>query len=74
MIDGGIIDQVTNKALHEELAATTDPVQRAFLEEKRMFVNGSRMLLVLIFAAIGFLVYRAQQLRDRNGGQRLERA
>ncbi|MCB0529932.1 MAG: sodium-dependent transporter [Lewinellaceae bacterium] len=74
LIDGGIIDQVTNKALHEQLAATTDPVQRAFLEEKRMFVNGSRMLLVLIFAAIGFLVYRAQQLRDRNGGQRLERA
>jgi NSS family neurotransmitter:Na+ symporter len=65
--EGGIIDQINNKALYAQIAATTDPMQLALLEEKLLFVNGSRLLLVLVFAAIGAMVYRAQQLRERDG-------
>lgn len=64
---GGIIDQITNKAIHEQLAATTDPAQRALLEDKLLFVNGARILLVLVFAFIAYLVYLAQKKRDREG-------
>ena len=64
---GGILDQISNKAIHEQLAVITDPAQRALLEDKLLFVNGSRVLLVLVFAFISYLVYLAQKKRDREG-------
>lgn len=61
----GIIDTISNKAIYAELANTTDPYRREFLEEKIFFVNASRALLVLLFGAIAFMVYRAQVKRER---------
>ncbi len=63
--EGGILDQLSNKALHAQIAATTDAAQRAFLEDKLLFVNGSRLLLVAVFAVIAYLVFVAQQRRNR---------
>ncbi|MCK6694904.1 MAG: hypothetical protein L6Q97_22730 [Thermoanaerobaculia bacterium] len=65
--EGGILDQISNKAIYEQLAVTTDPAQRALLEDKLLFVNGARILLVLVFAFIAYLVYLAQNKRDREG-------
>lgn len=65
--DGGILDQISNKAIYEQLAATTDSAQRALLEDKLLFVNGARILLVLVFVFIAYLVYLAQNRRDREG-------
>ncbi len=65
--NGGIIDQITNKALYADLAAATDPAQQLFLQEKLGFVNGSRLLLILVFAVIAYLVYLAQKKREREG-------
>lgn len=64
---GGIIDQIANGPIYREMAATTDPAQLAFLNKKLIFVNGSRILLVLMFAGIALLVRIAQLKREREG-------
>ncbi len=65
--EGGILDKLTNKAIYAQLAAATDPAQIAELQKTLTFVNGSRLLLVLLFALIAYAVYVAQRKRDREG-------
>jgi SNF family Na+-dependent transporter len=65
--EGGILDKLTNKAIYAQLAAATDPAQIAELQKTLTFVNGSRLLLVLLFALIAYAVYIAQRKRDREG-------
>jgi SNF family Na+-dependent transporter len=61
----GIWENITHKKLHADLAAATDPAVIEALQTKMTYVNGSRLLLVALFAGIAFLVYRAQQNRER---------
>ncbi len=65
--EGGILDKIANKTLHAQIAATTDPTQLEALQTQLLYVNGSRALLVLLFAGIAFLVYKAQVKRERFG-------
>ena len=63
--EGGIIDKISNKAIHAQIAAATDPEVIAGLQTQLNYVNGSRVLLVAVFGAIAFMVYKAQKRRDR---------
>jgi neurotransmitter:Na+ symporter, NSS family len=63
----GIWDQITNKALNAEIAATTDAVQIAALETKKLFVNISRAGLLLLWLSIAYLVYYAYKKRIKEG-------
>jgi len=54
-----MMDVITNKALHEELAAATDPAVIGHIKNKLLAVNLSRLLLVALFAGISYLVYIA---------------
>ena len=56
-------DKITNKALYQEIATTTDPAMLEFLNNKILFVNGSRLLLVAVFVGISYLVYVAYKKR-----------
>ena len=63
---GGIIDTIMNGQLDTDLAVARrlgDLATVTALETKRQYVNGSRLLLVLVFGAIAYLVYRAQRKR-----------
>lgn len=65
---GGIIDTMLNKQIYADLLnarTLNDAAQITALETKLLYINGSRLLLVFIFGAIAYLVYRAQGLRDR---------
>ncbi|MEZ4919810.1 MAG: sodium-dependent transporter [Saprospiraceae bacterium] len=63
--EGGILDKISNKDIHAQIAAATDPEVLSGLQTQLNYVNGSRMLLVVIFGAIAFMVYKAQQRRDK---------
>lgn len=67
--EGGILDKILNKALHAQIAAATDPTQIEALQTQMWYVNGSRLLLVAVFAFIAYLVYVAQTRRERGGGR-----
>jgi hypothetical protein len=56
-------DKITNKAIYAEIATTTDPAMLDFLNNKILFVNGSRLLLVAVFVGISYLVYVAYKKR-----------
>jgi len=64
---GGILDQLSNKALYAEIAAATDPAKLDFLQKKLLYVNISRIGLLTVFAGIAFMVYIAQLKRERDG-------
>jgi neurotransmitter:Na+ symporter, NSS family len=63
----GVWDQVTNVAIYQEIAATTDPAKIAELEKKILFVNAARLLLLAVFAGIAALVGIAYRKRVREG-------
>lgn len=63
--NSSIIKQILNTGLREQIAASTDMAVRAGLEDQLFFVNGSRLLMVLAFLGICYLVYLAQRNRDR---------
>ncbi|KAA5549497.1 sodium-dependent transporter [Adhaeribacter rhizoryzae] len=65
--DSSIIRKITNAGLKEQIAAATDAATKANLEDTLLFVNGSRLLLVLVFLAITYLVYVAYQRRLKEG-------
>ncbi|GAB4490118.1 MAG: sodium-dependent transporter [Saprospiraceae bacterium] len=67
---GGIIDTISNKAIHEQIAAAQAASDTATVERlntQLLYINGSRLLLVAVFATIAWLVYRAQLQRDLAG-------
>ena len=65
--DSSIIRKISNAGLKEQIAAATDAATKANLENTLLFVNGSRLLLLLVFLAITFLVYVAYNKRLKEG-------
>lgn len=65
--NGSIIKYVSNSGLKEQLAAATDPAQITALEEKMMYINGARILLVVVFLLVTYLVYTAYKRRVKEG-------
>jgi hypothetical protein len=49
--------------LRDQIAAATDPAVRAALEERLLYIGGSRVLLSLTFAGICAMVYLAHKKR-----------
>lgn len=64
--NSSLVKQITNSGLKEQIASATDPAQAAVLEEKLFYINGARILLLLVFLGIAFLVYAAYQKRLQN--------
>ena len=54
-----------NAGLREELASATDPLQISAIQEKIMYVNGARALLLLLFISICMLVYKAHRNKQK---------
>ena len=65
--EGGILDKIVNKDIKAQIAAATDPQIIADLSRQLNYVNGSRLLLVLVFVAIAVLVRIAQVKREKFG-------
>jgi NSS family neurotransmitter:Na+ symporter len=65
--DSSIIRKLTNAGLKERIATATDAASRTILEDTLLYVNASRLLLVLVFLAITFLVYVAYKKRLKEG-------
>ncbi|KAF0127976.1 MAG: sodium:neurotransmitter symporter [Bacteroidetes bacterium] len=55
----GIWDKLTNKALYSQLVGLSDPAMIHEVEKTIYFVNASRLLLLLLFVGISFVVYKA---------------
>jgi NSS family neurotransmitter:Na+ symporter len=62
-----ILNTITNKSIKEKLAATTDPAIIEQLNTQMMYLNGSRLLLLAIFAGISCLVLIAYKKRKKEG-------
>lgn len=65
--DSSIIRKITNAGLREQIATATDAATRTTLEDTLLYVNASRLLLVLVFLAISLLVYVAYKKRLKEG-------
>lgn len=64
--NSSLIKQISNAGLREQIAAATDPGTIATLEEKLFYINGARILLLLVFIGIAFLVFLAYKKRQKN--------
>lgn len=64
---GSIVNKLLYMAERSELSELTDPAAREHLELQLVYSKISRVLLVLVFGFISFLVYKAyrQRLRER---------
>jgi SNF family Na+-dependent transporter len=60
-------DAITNKAIYDELATATDPSRISFLNEQLVFINISRIGLLLIWLGVAYLVYVAYRKRVKQG-------
>lgn len=65
--NGSIIRQLFNSGLREQIAAATDPLQKATLEERLAYIEGARILLSAAFLGISYLVYLAYRKRKLEG-------
>jgi hypothetical protein len=65
--NGSIIAQIMNKGLKEQIASTTDAALIEQLEEKIIYINGARLLLLAVFATASYLVFVAYKKRIREG-------
>jgi NSS family neurotransmitter:Na+ symporter len=54
-----------NAGLRDQLAAATDPVVIAGLEDQLFYINASRALLTAAFIGLGVLVFVAARRRNR---------
>ena len=63
--NSSIIKKLMNAGLREELASATDPLQISAIQEKIMYVNGARALLLLLFISICMLVYKAHRNKQK---------
>ncbi len=63
--DSSIIKKVMNSSLKKQLAAATDPIEIAQLQDTLFYVNASRILLIAVFLGIALLVYVAYKKRVR---------
>jgi SNF family Na+-dependent transporter len=68
--NSSLIKQISNTGLKENIAAAVssgDLTTVATLEEKMFYINGARMLLLLVFLGIAWLVYIAYRKRVKEG-------
>ena len=65
--NGSIIKTVTHAGIREQSAATTDSIIIGGLEERMMYINFARLLLLGLFVGISLLVYVAFKKRRREG-------
>ncbi len=65
--NGSIIKTVTHAGLKDQIAAATDIAVRAGLEDKIMYLNFARIMLLSLFIGISLLVYFAFLKRRREG-------
>lgn len=62
-----IFEKISNKAIKEQIANTTDANLINELNSQMLYLNGSRILLLLIFAGISYLVFIAYKKRQKHG-------
>ena len=62
-----LLKKIYNAGLLEQIAATTDLVEKARLEKNMMLITGARVLLLALFLAICFLVYKASKKHAKAG-------
>ena len=65
--NGSIIKTVMHAGIREQIALATDPVIIEQLQDKILYLNFARLLLVGLFALISLLVYLACIKRRREG-------
>lgn len=65
--NSSIVKTITNSGIKEQLAAATDPNIIASLEEKILYINGARILLLSLFIGICAMVYVAYKKRKKEG-------
>lgn len=65
--NSSILRQISNAGLREQIANATDPEVISNLQEKMLYINGARLLLLAVFIGIGVLVYLAYHKRLKEG-------
>ncbi len=65
--NGSIVKTITHAGIKEQILAATDPMLISQLEEKMMYLNFARLLLLALFVFISALVYVAFLKRRREG-------
>ena len=65
MDDGAIVAKLANQDLDKLNALATSPADFEAIAQKSLFVNGSRALLLLTYAAIAFMVFLAFRRRTK---------
>ncbi len=68
--NGSIIKQITNSGLKEQIAAAQtagDQTLADTLMEKKLYINGSRLLLLAVFGGVAYLVFIAYRKRIKEG-------
>jgi SNF family Na+-dependent transporter len=65
--NGSIVKTITHAGIKEQILAATDPMIIVQLEERMMYLNFARLLLVALFIFISSLVYFAFLKRRREG-------
>lgn len=65
--NSSIIKQISNQGLKEQIAVATDPEIIANLENNITYITLGRVLLLILFFGIAFLVYLAYNKRIKEG-------
>lgn len=65
--NSSIIKTIANSGLKDQIAASTDQAEITKLESQLMLTNYARLLLLLLFAGISYLVYTAHKKRVKQG-------
>jgi NSS family neurotransmitter:Na+ symporter len=65
--NGSIVKTIMHAGIKEQIRAATDPVVIGQLEERMMYINFARLLLLALFVFISTLVYFAFLKRRREG-------
>lgn len=68
--NGSIIRQITNSGLKDQITlahSAGDLALASSLEEKMLYINAARILLLLVFLGIGYLVFIAYRKRIKQG-------
>lgn len=65
--NGSIVKTVMHAGIKEQIAAATDSIVITGLEERMMYLNFARLMLLALFLGISLLVYMAFRKRRREG-------
>jgi hypothetical protein len=65
--NGSIIKTITHAGIRDQISVATDSIIIAGLEERIMYLNFARIMLLALFTGISFLVYLAFKKRQREG-------